>query len=146
MRKLPSLALATLLLVACNTVPTNSNGWIEPAEAVRAANDDPALGIRGHFVLTVRAVGSQGDRTFLNSEKDYRDQTNLTISMRTAMAHKVAERLGVTLDQLKNRRIVVLGHARRVRIGLFDEGRPTGKYYYQTHVWVDSPTQVEFAR
>ncbi len=130
--------MATLMLSACSTVPTTprrngsiepamsepsikpaeqamSNGWIDPADAVRAANEEPVNGIRGHFVLTVRAIGHEGDRTFFNSEEDYRHQTSLTIAMLTPTADKVAQ-------------------------------RPTSKYYYQTQVWVDSPTQVEFAR
>ncbi len=135
-----------LMLAGCGTVPVDSRGWITPADAVRAVNESPSQPLRGEFVLTVRAIGSQGERTFLNSETDYRNQNNLTIAMRTSTATALEKRLGVALADLKGRRIVVLGEARRVRIGLFDDRkRPTGKYYFQTHVPVDSPTQVRFA-
>ncbi|WP_407352514.1 hypothetical protein [Luteimonas sp. R10] len=144
MRLLIALAMAAML-AACSTVPRNTQGWIEPVDAVRAANDDPLNGVRGHFVLTVKALNSYSDRTFLNSERDYRDQRNLTVKMPTSMVPSLEQRLGVGLQGLKNRRLVVLGVAKRVRIDFLADGRPTGKYYYQTHVQVDSPTQVSFA-
>lgn len=46
---------------------------------------------------------------------------------------------------LENRRLFVLGMARRVRINLVSDGRPSGKYCYQTHVRVDSPSPIHFA-
>lgn len=139
------IAALVVLVSACSTVPSDSNGWIEPLDAIRAANDDPSYGVRGHFVLTVKAMGSQGDWTYLNSENDYRDQRCLTIRMRTSMVPQLEQRLGVGLQEIKGRRIVVLGVARRTRIAFIANDRPTDKYYYQTHVQADSPTQIEFA-
>ncbi|HET8899288.1 MAG TPA: hypothetical protein VFN09_11005 [Rhodanobacteraceae bacterium] len=114
-------------------------------DAIRAANNDPAHGVRGHFVLTVKAIGSQGGWTYLNSEKDYRDQRCLTIRIPTAMVPRLEKRLAVDLQEIKGRRIVVLGVAKRTRIDFIDGDRRTGRYYYQTHVQADSPTQFEFA-
>ena len=144
MRLLVVAALAALI-AACSTVPSGPDGWIEPVDAIRAANNDPLYGLRGHFVLTVKAIGSQGDWTYLNSETDYRDQRCLAVRMPTSMIPKLEQRVGAALQEVKGRRIVVLGVARRVRIDLNSNGRPTGKYYYQTQIQADSPTQVEFA-
>ncbi|MDQ3175796.1 MAG: hypothetical protein M3Q91_19140 [Acidobacteriota bacterium] len=145
MRILAILSLV-LALVACTSSPTRSAGWIEPADAVKAANKDPAYGIRGKCVLPIKAIGNKDGYTFFNSEHDYRDQTALTVAMSDRTAQKVAERLNVPLIELKGRRIVVLGTAKRVRIDFLDDaGRATGKYYYQTHVDVGSATQIEFA-
>lgn len=141
-----SVAIAAAILVsACSSVPTDSRGWIEPVEAIRAANDDPVHGIRGEFIITVKALNSYEERSFLNSELDYRDQRNLTVRMPTAIVPRLEQRLGVRFQDLRNRRLVVLGVARRARIDFVTDGRPTGKYYYQTHVQVDSPTQITFA-
>ena len=41
MRLLVAIAIAALVS-ACSSVPTNTRGWIEPVDAIRAANDDPA--------------------------------------------------------------------------------------------------------
>ena len=144
MRSLVLIAIA-LFICACSTVPTNSRGWIDPVDAIRAANDDPRHGVRGEFIITVKALDSYPERSFLNSEKDYRDQRNLTIRMPTSIVPKLEERLGVKFQGLKNRRLVVLGVAKRNRIDFVADGKPTGKYYYQTHVQVDSPTQIRFA-
>ncbi|WP_460709498.1 hypothetical protein [Lysobacter terrae] len=144
MRLFAAIALA-ILLSSCSTTPTNSQGWIEPLDAIRAANDDPDHGVRGEFIITVKALDSYKDRSFLNPEQDYRDQRNLTIKMPTAMVPDLEHRLGVKFQELKNRRLVVLGVAKRTRIDFISDGRPTGKYYFQTHVLVESPTQIRFA-
>ena len=144
MRLLVAIAIAALVS-ACSSVPTNTRGWIEPVDAIRAANDDPANGVRGEFIITVKALDSYPERSFLNSEKDYRDQRNLTMRMPTSIVPKLEKRLGVKFQDLKNRRLVVLGVAKRNRIDFVADGKPTGKYYYQTHVHVDSATQIKFA-
>lgn len=144
MRGLWMLAVAALL-GACSTVPANSRGWIEPVDAVRAANEDPGNGVRGEFIVTVRATGAELGRVFLNSEADYRDQRNLTVNLSAVIVPELEQRLGVPLADLRNRRLVVRGIARRVRIDFISEGRPSGKYYYQTHVRVDDARQIRFA-
>lgn len=144
MRLLAVIATAALIS-ACSTVPTNSRGWIEPVDAVRAANDDPVYGVRGEFIITVKALDSNPEWSYLNSERDYRDQRNLTIRLPTSITPKLEQRLGVKFQDLKNRRLVILGVAKRNRINFMNDNRPTGKYYYQTHVQVDSPTQIKFA-
>lgn len=144
MRLLFALTIA-FLVSACSTVPTNSKGWIDPVDAIRAANDDPIHGVRGEFIITVKALDSYPERSFLNSEKDYRDQRSLTVRMPTSIVPKLEQRLGVKFQDLKNRRLVIFGVARRNRINFVNDGQPTGKYYYQTHVQVDSPTQIKFA-
>lgn len=137
--------IVAILVCSCSTVPTNRKGWIEPVDAIRAASGDPVYGVRGEFVFTVRAMGSDKQRSFLNSQRDYRDQRNLTIVMPTTMVPALEHRLGITLKELEGRRLVVLGVARRVRINFFCNFRRSGKYYYQTQVRVDSPTQIRFA-
>jgi hypothetical protein len=137
-----SILTLTLALAAC--APIQSAGVLEASEAVIAVKDAPSAGVRGQFVLTVKAIGSTDESTFFNSELDYRDQTNLTVAMSKQMAQEVEKRLNVPLMEFKNRRIVVSGVAKRVQIIFLKNGQPTGKYYYQTHVTVDQPTQLEF--
>lgn len=138
-------ALVVLAASACASVPATGQGWIEPPEAIRGANEAPGRGMHGEFVLTVRNLDSYPDQSYLNSEKDYRDQRNLTIRMHTSIVPRLEKHLGVKFQELRGRRLVVRGIARRIRIDFADEaGKRTGKYYYQTHVEVFSPAQVRF--
>jgi hypothetical protein len=140
-----SILTLTLAVAACSSAPIQSAGVLEAADAVKAVEEAPSEGVRGQFVLTVKAIGSTDARTFFNSELDYRDQTNLTVAMSKQMAQQVEKRLNVPLMDIKNRRIIVSGVAKRVRvIILLENGQATGKYYYQTHVKVDQATQLEF--
>ena len=117
-----------------------------PREAVeRAAAAAPAA-VPGEFALTVRASGRSGARVFLNSERDYRDQRNLTISIDPAAASMLAKRYGAPPGVFfRGKAIRVRGAARRTRISFNDQRGPTGLYYYQTHVRVIHPNQIELA-
>lgn len=147
------LVLASLLsigmLTGCATAPRGENALHETtnlitpeAAIIRAANAAPE-GVPGTFLMLVQATGTERGRVFLNSQLDYRDQRNLTIAL-TPQAHRqLAERLGADpMVALKGKQIVVRGTAVRTRIDLLANGRPTGKYYYQTHVHVTDATQL----
>ena len=100
-------------------------------------------GVSGVFALTVQAAARPGP-LYLNSERDYRDQRDLTIVVLPAAAKALAERLhGEPERVLRGRRILVAGWARRVRIDFIADGRPSGKYYYQTHVVVTDAAQIQ---
>ena len=44
---------------------------------------------------------------------------------------------------LKGKHLLVGGRARPVQIAFTENGRPTGKYYFQTHVVVTHANQIE---
>jgi len=116
---------------------------IAPEKAVIAAAKAAPDGVPGIFKMTVRAVGHENGRIFLNSESDYRDQRNLTIAMSEEVEKALEVKIGAVSEQaFVGRRIFVRGVAQRVRIDFTAGGRPTGKYYYQTHVLVTAPVQV----
>jgi len=141
-----SAALIALNFVALFASP--APGWsalrsITPEKAVIAAAKAAPEGVSGTFKMTVRAVGHENRRVFLNSELDYRDQRNLTIAMSEEVEKALEAKIGAVSEQaFIGRRIFVRGVAQRVRIDFTDGGRPTGKYYYQTHVVVTEPIQV----
>ncbi len=117
-------------------------------EAIAAAADDPARGVNGLFALTVKAVGEQDGDVFLSSEFDYRDPRNLTIVLTRTAQDELRRRVGQSFAEgFIGRSIFVRGVARRVRIDFFDSSnRPSGKYYFQTHVRVLSAEQIRIAR
>src|SRR5699024_2701494 len=101
---------------ACSPVPTVLTGTTSPGATVQAAGKNPLGGAEGKFILTVKAVGFTEGKTFLDSEANYRDRNNLAVAMSDHMAKEVAKRLGTPIKELKNRRIVVQGVAKRVRV------------------------------
>lgn len=111
-----AVLLAPLLLTTgcahrLAAAPPPMLGYIGNYEAVRAAQDDPARGISGIFAMTVQAIGSDDGRIFLNSERDYRHPLNITLNMGSALRPGLEGALGLRLDNLQNRRLLVRGTA-----------------------------------
>jgi hypothetical protein len=122
------------------------NGCINPVEAITYATYlAPKGAVAGDFSLNVATVAVQRGMVYLNSEKDYRSRNCLTIVMPLPVARMVsgAKDLAEMQHRLQNKRIIVRGMARQVRIDFTDEGKPTGKYYFQVHVPVTRPGQVQ---
>ena len=117
---------------------------ITPTQAIVLAADAAPLGVKGTFVMEVRAVGRQDGDIYLDSERDYRDQRNLTIAIPPDAALELRQRFGEDADvALMGKRIRVSGQAVRVKVGFFANGMLTDKYYYQTHVNVFEARQIE---
>ncbi len=136
-----------LLLSGCSTAqlppPNALSGDISPREAVVAAADAAPRSVPGTFALLVRATGRGGRRVYLNSELDYRDQRNVTVNIDPGAAAALERRFGAPADEFfRGKFIRVRGAARRVRIHFITDGRPTGLYYYQTHVAVGDADQI----
>ena len=116
---------------------------IAPALAVMAAADAAPKGVPGRFGFVVRRAEWVGPRLFLNSHPDYRDQRNLSVSIEPPALRGLRQIYGNDLPSaFRHRSIIVDGVARRVRINFTMGGRPSGKYYFQTHVPVTRAGQV----
>ncbi len=121
-------------------------GEIAPAEAIMRAADAATAkkGVRAVFAMPVRRAQKVGKLFFLNSEADYRDQRNLSIEIGKDAYRVLRQRFGKDLSKVfVGQNVRVYGLARRVRIGFGINGRPTRLYYYQTHVFVSDPAQIE---
>jgi len=145
MRLLPVTAF--VLLTACQTSPPAphlADGQVlAPALAVMAAADAAPRGHPGRFGFIVRRADMVGPRLFLNSYPDYRDQRNLSVVIEPSILADVRARYGADLRRaFLGRSILVDGEARRTRIDFTVDGRPSGKYYFQTHVAVSNPAQL----
>ncbi len=138
-------SLVVALSAGCASSPpqSDSSRWIEPSQAVQLAAASPTVGVTGSFAMTVKAVG-RADRVHLNSEEDYRDQRNLSIALEFTAAQELAAQLGAPPEiALKGKQILVSGTAKRVKIVFVADGKPTDKYYYQTHVVVTQASQIQ---
>ena len=94
--------------------------------------------------MTVIATGKEKGRLFLNSHEDYRDPRNLTIAIDGRAAELLRRQYKVDSFEflVKGRAIEVDGVAMKEKIIFHANGRPSGKYYYQTHVRVSDPDQI----
>ena len=115
-----------------------------PRDAIWTAAQAEGRPVTGCFELTVQAIGDDRDGVYLNSERDYRDPRNVTIRLSRGAARDLRDAIGgATLgDALVGRTLVVRGSVVRQRILFTGDGRPTGKYYYQTHVRVGDVRQI----
>lgn len=114
-----------------------SKGCINPVEAVTFASYlGSRAGVAGEFSMSVKAIGFEKDRFFLNSEQDYRDRNCLTVVIPKAVMEVFAG--STDLDAVRKhflgKRIITRGIARQVQIDFTADGKPTGKYYYQVHL------------
>ncbi|WP_159981626.1 MULTISPECIES: hypothetical protein [unclassified Novosphingobium] len=125
--------------------PSCAAGCMSAIEAVTYASYlGTKAGVAGIFEMPVVEVGQQNGMFYLNSETDYRDRNCLTVAMTPrAMNDLVGTTdLADIRERLRSRRVIVNGIARQVRINFLNDGRPTGKYYYQIHVRVGDAGRV----
>lgn len=140
--KMFGIALVVALTAGCNPTP-EAGLWIDPGQAVLRAAAAPRTGVTGVFAMTVKATG-RTDKLHLNSERDYRDPRNLSIAVMPAAAAELEAMFGASPEAaMQGKNILVAGTARRVRIDFIVDGKPTGKYYYQTHVRVTDASQIQ---
>ena len=142
--KMVPIAVAIALAAGCAAAPqAETTSWIDPGQAVLRAAAAPLLGVTGVFALTIKATG-RTDRVHLNSERDYRDPRNLSVAVMPGAAAELEGLLKSPPEvSLRGKRILVAGTARRVRINFIVDGKPSGKYYYQTHVRVTDASQIQ---
>jgi hypothetical protein len=117
---------------------------IEPAAAVAAAAAADG-GIEGKFRLKVLSTGQDAGTLWLCSEVDYRDPRCLSVAIRGEARQALLERHGTQFGSFfRDRTIMIEGIARKKRVDFVSGGKPTGHYYFQTHVEVESLTRIGF--
>lgn len=143
--RLAILVAALLIAGAAPVVRTPAPDIYNAPQAVMLAAQAAPRGVPGRFVMTIRATGRTRSALHLNSEADYRDQRNLSIAVSLNTMNALLRRAGVRNHRaLVGRPIQVAGVARRVRIDFTANGRPSGRYYYQTHIPVARSSQIVF--
>jgi hypothetical protein len=114
-----------------------------PREAIFKAADAAPAGITGRFRMTIQAAGHQDGHVYLNSETDYRDQRNLSVDLCPVSLASVKAKFAADPEAFfVGKEIEVRGMAHRVKITFLSDGKPTDRYYYQTHVFVCSADQI----
>ena len=146
---LPFVALAAISF-CFSSIPVDSaaaQSLITPRHAVELAADAAPSGVAGVFDVPVRATGDQDGIIYLNTELDYRDQRNLSIDIPPDVAAALQTKYGESPETYFNgKHLAVTGAAQRVTIWFFSNGVQTDKYYYQTHVKVTDPSQLQIVQ
>ena len=149
MIRLLSLAFIFTLSGCVNKIDnTGISTYITPMQAIERSAAAAPKGIKGFFELRVQAIGKPHEVTFLNSELDYRDPRNISIAIHPKVLKPFKQKYGLELqDHLKDKTIVVYGESRRVKISFGCNGKQTeNQYYYQTHVRVNSLSQIHIVQ
>ena len=118
---------------------------LTPQEAVMKAADAFPRPLAAVVEFTVRRAEQVGANFFLNSEADYRDPRNISVRISPQAIAGLRARFGPRLGGLTGRAVLVVGPVMRTRIDFTTGGKPSGKFYYQTHQIVFDANQVELA-
>ena len=138
------LAFIFLLAGCTSTTSHTTSTFSDPMEIIKAAADSAPKGVPGQYTLQIVATGSKGQYVYLNTEKDYRDQRAVTVALHPKVISQLSAKYGMPPQEyFLNKAIVVNGKAQRVKIAFLSDGKPTGKYYYQTHVRVMDISQLK---
>jgi hypothetical protein len=118
--------------------------YISPIQAIERAAEASPKGVKGFFELNVKATGKPRNVAYLNSELDYRDPRNISIAISPKVRESFIKKYGETPEIfLKNKKIIVYGEARKVKISFGCNGKENeNQYYYQTHVRFSSLSQL----
>ena len=132
-----------ILLSSCSNFSKNTKQYISPSQAIEYSAASAPDSYAGVFEMTVKAGNLRERMVFLNSELDYRDQRNLTVVLRPMVVTELTEKYGKDpLSEMLNKNIIVKGEAKRMKIWMFYKTKKLNKYYYQTHVFVNSIDQI----
>lgn len=143
------MKLAAVVMLALLSGCAAMQGSAERTQAstmdiIAAAAAAAPEGVVGEYPLSIQAAGTDGRAVYLNTELDYRDQRNITIAMSPAVAAALAGADAASAQQyFVGKKLLVKGQARRMKIDFMSQGKPTGLYYYQTHIRVKNPEQIK---
>jgi hypothetical protein len=143
------MALALLLSGCASTdsVLVTTDTILATADTMRIieqAAEVAPYGVKGNFSFTIKAAAKPGEIVYLNTELDYRDRRCITIALSPKVASHIEQQYGVTAQEYYlGKKIQVNGTAKQVKIWFFERGKRTDKYYYQTHIRIIRPKQIE---
>lgn len=141
-----TLVLVLIFVIAgCTSTASNDSPKLsDTMEIIKAAAASAPKGVDGEYTLQILATGIDGQFVYLNTEKDYRDQRALTVALHPRVISQLSDKYGVPpQDFFVDKTIVVKGKAQRIKIAFLSEGKPTSKYYYQTHIRVMESSQLK---
>ena len=142
------LICLVLFLVGCSStnerfMESQQIPYSDTMEMIRVAAQSAPDGVEGDYTLKIKASGRQRTTLYLNTELDYRDQRNITVSIQPEVALQLFKQYGQDpAEHFIGKSIIVTGTVERVKVYFVTNGRQTEKYYYQTHINVVDISQI----
>jgi len=100
-------------------------------------------GLKGEFKLHIKNSGKQYARLFLNTQEDYRDRRNITVTLLPSFQQAFQKKHNTDIrSYFEDHTILVSGEAKRMKVWFFSNGKRTEKYYFQTHIIVSDLDQI----
>lgn len=143
-----ALALGLAGCTSVSSVPTAKTSadiqYSNTMAIIQNAADAAPAAVPGKYTLKIKAVGADGSVVFLNTEQDYRDQRCVSVALHPMVVAQLTEKYGMSPQQyFADKSITVKGKAQRMKIVFRTDGKLTGKYYYQTHIFVRDMAQLD---
>ena len=145
--KVVLLTSIIIILGGCtsNSVDTNSKTGMSALDAIKLSEEVGPKNARGIFSLSIKAFGSKKQYVYLNTELDYRDRKSVAVVLLPEFQEAFLKKYGVNAESmLMGKDITVNSFAKRMKIYFFKDGKPTEKYYFQTHIPVKHLKQIRF--
>lgn len=140
------IAAAAWLIIVCAAAEAQRERWpVAAADAVARSIAQPDAPLHPMAIeMNVCGSGQSGDRGYLNSMPDYRDRRSLNVELMPSVRADLTEQLGGDpVEILLNKRIVVFGQLRQVRIEWMLGGEPMGASYTQTQMRLQTAGLLE---
>lgn len=137
--------LLALVLSACSSTPeiaskSEATNIIQLIEKAKRRFPEK---VRGTFQIPIKATASLHGGVYLNSNLDYREPTNITLTLAPSTIEAFSNTYHSSPEvYFKNKTVEVTGQVERIRIYKYEEGKRTKKYYFQTHIKVTSIDQI----
>lgn len=139
------LLILVLILSGCSSTSTvfSNSETASIMNLIALTEEQAPNGVEGTFQLPIKASGSRRGIVYLNTEKDYRDRRNITVVIPPNLIKSISNKYGESPETFFiNKTIEITGEAKQVKIFFISRGKITDKYYFQTHIKLESLTQI----
>lgn len=140
------ILLSILVLSACTAVPklASSSVSTDVMQLIEQTEENAPKGVKGTFQFSIKAAAIEKGIVYLNTELDYRDRRNVTVALHSKTITAFRKKYGASPEVFFiNKNIEVVGEAKQVKIWFLSNGKKTDKYYFQTHIRVNSIKQIK---
>ena len=139
------IILSILILSACSSTAevTSKSEVTDIIQLIEQAKRRFPESVRGTFKIPIKATGIQNGIVYLNSNLDYREPTNITLALAPSTIKEFAKTYNSSPSSyLKNKTLEVTGKVERIKIYMYESGKRTKQYYFQTHIKVTAIDQI----
>lgn len=137
--------LTVLVLSACTTTPEIPSNIVstDVMRLIEQTAISAPKAVNGTFLFSIKASGTERNIVYLNTELDYRDRRSITVALHPKTITAFTKKYGSSPKiYFIDKKIEVTGEAKQIKIWFYSNGKKTKKYYFQTHIRVESVNQI----